>query len=375
MSLDRLAYSALSRLDQARRGGGDAGTGKDLKPPDRLPPGRFRVLFHKAPVAILLLDARGRILDSNEEAVRLCRWSKEALRRTTLHALVSHHGRANGQKAPCRWEGRLQGQEGSTHAVHVLEGRPLGGTEGPRPCFLHDVEADRAEEARYRSAEVVQALGGFASGLAHELGNRLTALVGHLELLRPHLDENAASLDRLDDAMRAGDGISRLVRDLEDLSPQEPPRPEIVDLKALLRGVERKLRDQLSPTVSLEIEVDAQVPALRADPRMIERALIEIATAARRAMPRGGCLSIEADATPRDGRIEMRIRDTGAPLVAGRQGQVFVPLTHIREGGETAGLNLAVVRAWLVRCGVDIEASEGGTDGLVLRLRLPVAEL
>ena len=273
MSLDRLAYNALSRLEKARRADGDGVAAGDAKPAERLLPGRYRGLFHRAPFAILFLDERGRILDCNEEAVRLSGWTKDALRRTTLHALVSRHGRANGQAPPCRWEGRLEDGEGVVRAVRVEEGRPLQGAGGPRPCYLNDLEAHQAEESRYRAAEVDSAPGGFASGWAHELGNRLTAVVGHLELLRNRLGENADALERLDDALRAGEGISRLVRDLENLSPQDPCRPEIVDLTALLRGLERKLRDQLSPTVNLELQLADQTQAVRTDPRMLQRAM------------------------------------------------------------------------------------------------------
>lgn len=373
MSLDRLAHGALSRLDTGRASASDAGA--EARLPERLPPGRFRTLFRNAPIAILFVDARGRILEGNDRAVRLSRWSKDELRRTTLHALVARNGHGAAEAPPCQWEGRLEDAEGRLRAVRVVEGRPLDSLTGPRPCYLYDVEADRLDEERFRATEAVTAIATFAGGLAHELGNRLTALVGHLELLRTRIDEPSAAAERLSGADAAAAGLTELVRGLQGLTVRDTPRPEIVDLASLLRGVERRLRDQLSPTVHLEVDTDPPAPAVRADPRLIERALIEIAGASRRSMPRGGRLRIEVDPHARRGRVEMRIRDTGARLEPGRRREAFVPLAHIRAGGETAGLSLALARAWLLRAGVDVEASEGEERGLVLHLRIPVAGL
>ena len=169
LSLDRLALNALSRLEaeQARhRVEVGARRSKATSPPERLPPGRHRVIVRTAPLTILLCDPLGRILETNAEGVAYTRWSKQALLRTTLHALIrSDRGPApvTGPDGVRVWHGELGRGDGSHVRVEVLEGRPLGGDGGARPVFLRDAHAG---ESRLRvPAEKVERLDALSASL------------------------------------------------------------------------------------------------------------------------------------------------------------------------------------------------------------------
>ncbi len=152
MNLDRLALNALSRLEaeQAKHQlpVRSKPTGQRT-PPKRLPPGRHRVVVRTAPLPILLCDSLGRIVETNTEGAAYTRWSKQALLRTTVHALIA----ADLRPAPTTrsdggrvWRGLMARGDGSHVRVEVLEGRPVGGEDGVRPVFIRDEEVARVDE-------------------------------------------------------------------------------------------------------------------------------------------------------------------------------------------------------------------------------------
>ncbi len=364
MSLDRLALNALSRLDQAS---GKAEKG-GRRGADRLPPGRHRVLFHTAPLAILLVDGHGHILEANHEATRLSRWSRAELRRTTLNALVRPEGRSRAETGSRSWQGLLHAGDGAKFEVRVQQGPPLGDTEGLRPLYLADLGREREERERIRAGDRAETVAGFAHGLALELANRMTALVGHVEMLGEALDAEGAARERFVDARRSIEGLDALTRELAVLGRVEKPRVELVDLAAYLQGLQPRLRDVFAPGISLELDVPAGTAAVTADPRLLERALLHLAQQAARAMPRGGLFGILAVAGGDGPCTEIEVRDTGAPLVRDGERRAFVPFAALRSDGRDAGLDLAIAHGLLVRSGVPIRADEKVVDGLALRL-------
>lgn len=218
MNLDRLALNALSRLESEQAKHQlpvRPKRGEQRTPPKRLPPGRHRVVVRTAPLPILLCDPLGRILETNTEGEAYTRWSKQALLRTTLHALI----RADMRPAPTTrpdggrvWRGLLARGDGSHVRVEVLEGRPVGGEEGVRPVFVRDEEVVRVNEAT-------------AAALAARLDDVSTRIQEEARGLRagaPASDPTAAaSLDRLRGLV---DELRHLATGLRTPPEGAPPR-------------------------------------------------------------------------------------------------------------------------------------------------------
>ncbi|MFV1959991.1 MAG: PAS domain-containing protein, partial [Planctomycetota bacterium] len=224
MTLDRMALSALARLEgvcSPSAGTRSVRGGDGARLAQRLPPGRYRVLFRTAPLAILLCDRQGHIVDANAAAVHLGGWSKEALRRTTLHALIAARGpaprpAASGGPGEVAWEGVLHTEDGSRREVHVLEGRALGGEGGPHPVFVRDRdgrlggEAGGGEGPPGVDSPGDDASRGLAAGAAHELSNLTAVLLGYAEILRGFVREGAEGPRYLDEVVKAAEEIVAL---------------------------------------------------------------------------------------------------------------------------------------------------------------------
>ncbi len=371
MNLDRMALNALSRLDAASRVGRDR-PADTRSPQDRLPPGRHRVLFQAAPVAILLCDPRGRILDANDEAVRLSGWPKDALRRTTVHAIVAAPPRAERTGPSCGgcWDGRLEHAEGPPRPVRVLEGRPLGGEDGPRPMFLLDLGDERvAQDAAKEEAEV-ETIATMARGVSHELSGLLTTVLGYVDLLRPHLEAGGSGPMFLDDLSHALDSAVGLAQSLGALSVRDPVTPAPVAVADLFARLVEPVTQALGSAVRLALDIPSDVPDVSVDPDLVSAAFVAVARGTRAALVQGGRFEVRVAAVDATS-VEVLLSDTGSAVDPRQAHAVFVPYAPYRADQRGAGPHLAEARGALRRTGVGIELDAIGVRGLSLRVRFP----
>lgn len=372
VNLDRLALNALSRLGPARPAGGERPRAAEARPPERLPPGRHRVLFQAAPVAILICDPRGRILDANEEAVRLSGWPRDALRRTTLHALVAGGDRGATVTGVLSWWGRLLDGAGALHAVRVLEGRPLGGEDGPRPCFLLPPEVASSAPPGSEGNATGDAV-ALARGVAQALGGTLSTVMGYVEALRAHLPaEGAATLFLQDLACALEDGV-RLAEDLDQLGRCGGGAPCARPLGDLLHGLVGALTEALGATIRLEVELPAEAPVVQVDADLLGQGLLAFARATRQGLPNGGRWQVKATYAQGDDAVVIVLRDTGETVDPTDVAHVFEPYARLRADRVDRGLALALGRRFLERAGATVGVLPGGGRGLGLEVRLPVA--
>jgi signal transduction histidine kinase len=217
--------------------------------------------------------------------------------------------------------------------------------------------------------------------VSHELMTPLTAIRGYVETL------GMGELE-LDDETRArylaitADETHRLeaiIGDLLDLARLEggggTMRSEDVDVAALFdRVASRHERELRARGVTLTRDVDPRAARLVGDPDRLEQALQNLAANALRHTPEGGTIALSA--TPTDGGVRLRVRDTGAgiapehlPLIFDR----FYKVDAARKAAGGSGLGLSIVKAIVERHGGTIVASND--QGAVFDIVLPKARL
>jgi len=383
-----MALSALARLEGVRPP--SAGTrsvrgGDVARPAERLPPGRYRVLFRTAPLAILLCDRQGRIVDANAAAIQLSGWSKEALRRTTLHALVAAGGAApqpaaSGGPGEIAWEGVLHANDGSRREVHVLEGRALGGEGGPHPVFVRDVDAHPGGEVPRGEAPPEAMLAGddtarrLAAGAAHELSNLTAVLLGYAEILRGFVREGEEGPRYLDEVVKAAEDVVSLSQAFGTYGAGPSSRPrKLVDLGVLVRGAEGRIRSRLGHGIVLVTDFGEGGAPVLVDPAPIERAVLGLTRSAIRAMRSRGKLGIAIYGRAAKGVVVLEITDTGAALATPAPASVCAPFAVIRQDGAGGDMALAVARAVVEAHGGTLEVADREEGGVAVRMVFPAA--
>lgn len=231
-------------------------------------------------------------------------------------------------------------------------------------------------------AQRLEAVGLLTAGIAHDFNNLLTVVSGNVERLEASLDEGDPRWQKLivaakEACARAGSLSKRLL----GLSRSEPGTPRATNINEVVTTT-LDLPWKSGERIVREFRLhDALWPASVA-PDQLATALLNLAFNARDAMPGGGRLTIEtvnlsfdeATAEPIPGPgdyVGIFVGDTGHGMPEEVRLKAFDPFFTTKEPGKGTGLGLALVNAFVTRCGgacaIDSELGHGTT----IRIYLP----
>jgi PAS domain S-box-containing protein len=244
-------------------------------------------------------------------------------------------------------------------------------------------EALRRSEEELRQSQKMQAIGRLAGGIAHDFNNVLTVIGGYSEMMSRRLSPHDPLYRESEEIRKAARRAASLTRQLLAFSRGQVLQPKIVDVNALVAGVEQMLRRVIGEDVALVTELDPEPGRVRVDPGQLEQVIVNLVVNARDAMPAGGTVTIETRNAPHahgaaadagdaaDGFVTLTVRDTGTGMDAETLDHIFEPFYTTKEVGKGTGLGLAVVYAIVHRSGgtVEVESRTGG--GSEFRVLLP----
>lgn len=216
--------------------------------------------------------------------------------------------------------------------------------------------------------ERLSVLAELVSGVAHELNNPLTTILGYAQLVPTLEGEDGrramATIER--EAQRAG----RIVRNLLYFARQHRPRVEPVDLNALLQRVIEVRRYNLEAgKVQLDVRLGA-VPELVGDQYQLEQVFLNLLTNAEQAVPNGGRIIVESSTVGEVARVT--VTDTGAGIPEALASRVFEPFFSTRDTGEGEGLGLSIAYGIVQAHGGRMAAEQVPDGGARLVVELPV---
>jgi two-component system NtrC family sensor kinase len=204
---------------------------------------------------------------------------------------------------------------------------------------------DRTE--RLLQSEKVAAMGSLLAGVAHELNNPLTALSGHVQLLRLR-PPDAVTAQRSAKISDAADRCVRIVRNFLALARHQPPERRATKLRAVVRGAVELLAYELKVEgVKVTVEVADDIPLMWADEHQLHQVLVNLVANAQQAMRRQArprAITIVARLGPSRDRVRLEISDTGPGIPAAIQARIFEAFFTTKPPGEGTGLGLSLCR-------------------------------
>jgi signal transduction histidine kinase len=237
-----------------------------------------------------------------------------------------------------------------------------------------DVTWERSLEERFRQAQKMEALGQLAGGIAHDFNNLLTGIMGNSEILGLELDPEDPELAVcLSDITRCAARGRDLVKRLMALSREEDGVRTEVNLRTAvdesLRLIERVLPENISCTVS---HGDQEL-VCRISEGALNQALLNLATNARDAMPRGGGLHISTALVSGEGGMALiEVADTGEGMSPDVQRRLFEPFFTTKAKGQGTGLGMAMVHGFVRALNGRVEVESTPGRGTRIRLYLPL---
>jgi PAS domain S-box-containing protein len=335
---------------------------------------RFRRLITEAPAAIFVAAADGTLTSVNAAAERLTGRTSAELAGQRWDLLIEAADaeellEALRSGAAAQGEVTIMRRDGTTvpvvlHAVALV-------TSGPEAylAIAHDLSERKQLEAQIVRAERLRTMGELAAGVAHNVNNLLSIILGHAELLRLWQQNGtltpAALEERLAAIAQAVDDGATMVRRLHEFTRTAPSLDAVaVDVATLIYDVVSLTRPRWETMAQargapIELVLDiAPVAPVRGVLGELREAFVNLVLNAVDAMPHGGCLTIAA--REQAGMVEIRVSDTGVGMTPEVQARIFEPF-FTTKGLIGTGLGLAVGQSIITRhCGTIHVASAPG---------------
>jgi PAS domain S-box-containing protein len=249
-----------------------------------------------------------------------------------------------------------------------------------------DITERKRLEAAVRTMERVEAVGRLAGGVAHELNNLMTIVLGRGELLVEGLEPGDPRRAQITSMTRAARQAATLAGELLAFSRRLMLRPERLHLGEVVAGLAPRVRARLGPAISLGYSVEPHLWPADADRGQVEGALGHLVDNARDAMPGGGLVMIEVGNADLDEafverhpgarpgpHVVVSVQDNGRGMSAEIRAHLFEPFFTTKGLGEGKGLGLPSVYGIVKQHGGYVDVSSTPGRGTTVRLYFPRA--
>jgi two-component system, cell cycle sensor histidine kinase and response regulator CckA len=292
-------------------------------------------------------------------------------------------------------ECRIVRPDGSV--VWVIDRSKMVYDENQQPIRVdgvtHDItERKRAEEEREKlhdqlaQFQKLEAIGSLAGGVAHDLNNLLSPILGYGEMLRDDLDPEDMRRESVDEIIGAGLRARDLVRQLLAFSRKQILEFKPLNLNKIAAGLERLLRYTIREDIEMEFDLTPDAGVVMADIGQVEQVIMNLSVNAADAMPEGGELTIETQKVYLDeeyanhhtsvkpGEYAMlAVSDSGVGMDEATRERIFDPFFSTK-GESGTGLGLATVYGIVKQHGGNIWVYSEPGKGSTFKVYLPVVE-
>jgi two-component system, cell cycle sensor histidine kinase and response regulator CckA len=249
-----------------------------------------------------------------------------------------------------------------------------------------DITSQRLMDERLRASQRMDAVGKLAGGVAHEVNNMMSVVLGFTDLVLADLAPDDRRRRDLERVRTAAGRAATVTAQLLAFSRQQMLQPTVLRPADLLVTLEPVLRRLLGADRTLVLDVAPDTGHVVADRGQLEQVLINLALNARDAMGPGGQLTIAVRSSLLDATFTARhpeaasllgpsvmleVSDTGHGIDETTRERIFEPFFTTKPTGQGTGLGLAVVHGIVHQSGGHIEVESMPGAGTTFRILLP----
>lgn len=361
----------------------------------RLAEARLRAMIDAIPNPIYAKDRDLRYVDANAALCQVVDRKRSEIIGRTVHEVVDpvsaailHHKDLEllEQGGTQVYEGTFTYPDGSEHPlifhkalVHDAEGRP----DGVVGIFI-DLSERHQMQARLLQAEKLEALGRLAGGVAHDMNNQLTGVLGYAEMLAARLPDGP---DREDarSIVAAATRAANLPRQLLAFARKGKYLAVPVPMHPLVDEIATMLSRSIGPGIIIDLRMRAAAHTVMGDPGQLQSMLLNLALNARDAMPEGGRLILRSETValpdpaagqaaaglPAGRYLRLEVVDSGHGMDEAVQRRLFEPFFTTKGTGTGLGLASVYGAVRNHHGGIAIRSAPG--QGSTFTILLPLA--
>lgn len=254
-------------------------------------------------------------------------------------------------------------------------------------------ETKRAEqerlqlEAALRHAQAMEMIGTLTSGVAHDLNNLLTPIVGYTDIVIDECTSNPEAIKCLEVIRESTDRARDLVKNMLLFCHKEEAKPTMVKMSSVVERCLLLLRPIVPGSVSVQLLQDTDRDYITLESRQIHQVMMNLATNALHAMKdSGGTLIFRISETAIEGQafgelgliggkyVCIEVSDTGTGMNDDVASRIFDPFFTTKSPDEGTGLGLFVVNGIIRRHEGAIALTSSPDAGATFKIYLPMAE-
>ncbi|MHB8881015.1 MAG: PAS domain S-box protein [Thermodesulfovibrionales bacterium] len=222
--------------------------------------------------------------------------------------------------------------------------------------ITRDITEHRRLEEQLRQSQKMESIGTLAGGVAHDFNNILTAIIGYGHLTLMSMAPDDPNRLNIENMLEAAERAAHLTKDLLLFSRKQLINKKPIDLNAIVRKLEKFLARVIGEDISFQTNLPDPELWVLADAHQLEQVLMNLATNARDAMPKGGSFTLTTGQVRLDEQFialhgygkpelyaQITVSDTGIGMDEETLTRIYEPFYTTKEVGKGTGLGLAVI--------------------------------
>jgi len=295
--------------------------------------------------------------------------------------------------APMQYEIKFTGNDREKKYVYVSLG-VIPGTDKAVVSLLDVTEKKKAEkrwrslENQLRKAQKMEAIGTLAGGIAHDLNNILSPVLGYADMIMRSSDPSSTVYQRSEKIQKAALRAADLVSQVLSFNRRNEEEKRVIRIHPVSKEVIKLLKGSIPSTITIVDNIDRNCGSVEADPTQIHQVIMNLCTNAYHAMEeKGGTLTVglkevilsssETLEYPNPecsaGQyLALEVSDTGCGMTEDIMERMFDPYFSTKEEGKGTGLGLATVYSIVKSCKGVIRVKSEVNSGTTFTVFLPV---
>jgi two-component system, cell cycle sensor histidine kinase and response regulator CckA len=312
---------------------------------------KFRNLFRTSRDFLSITDLEGKIIDVNDAAVKFFGYSFEDIsgmhmydlyadpedRKLLTNAVIESGYVLDREIRMKKKNGEIIDALVTANLIRNNNGNPIGFFGSAK-----DVTEKKRMEQQLLQSEKLSAVGTMISGVAHELNNPLTSIIGNAQLLsKRELPEHIRT--KIDVILRESKRSAKIVGGLLAFAREHKPERRMIDINEVL-AESLKLREYDLKVSSIEVRASLfeNLPETYADPYQLQQVFVNLINNARDALAGQEMAALSISTYRKGDKILIEFDDNGPGIPDGLISRIFDPFFTTKDVGKGTGLGLSM---------------------------------
>ncbi|MBW2174131.1 MAG: response regulator, partial [Deltaproteobacteria bacterium] len=241
----------------------------------------------------------------------------------------------------------------------------------------YNQQGQQLDQARQQviQSDKLSALGQLVAGVAHELNNPLTTVIGRAEIMLGQTEDEKTVRD-LEQILSGGQRAAKIVKNLLSFARETSPEKQLSDINEILNNVLEIMEyDFRVSNIEVKAQLDPELPQTMADANQMQQVFVNIINNAQQAMKekdKPGGLTVRT--TRHADRLRVEFTDTGPGIPLDQQKHILEPFYTTKSESKGTGLGLSISYGIVKAHGGNIEFRSSEGEGSTFIVDLPIVE-